>query len=163
MVAGHNTGFTGTSSSSRRSGTPRYRPPALQCACRGAPSPRLSQKRATTLTSTPLLDLTDMFTPFAVPRLVRSHSSSPSLNVRRCDRCTRTPHTESIESAQVGAFLHGARGHTSASFGAHMPLPLRLPMSHSRRGFFRVPFRSRAPPPTSRPPSSPPPRVSPPR
>ena len=31
MVAGHNTGFTGTSSS-RRSGTPRYRPPALLCA-----------------------------------------------------------------------------------------------------------------------------------
>ena len=84
------------------------------------------------------------------------------LNVRRCDRCTRTPHRPrtrnplaSIESAQL-LFLHCAplalREHTCVS----------LCLSHDY-DFFRVLFRSRAPPPTSTPPSPPSPRASPPR
>ena len=94
---------------------------------------------------------------------MRTSRSSCSTCVGAIAARTRTAlpsHTESIESAQVGAFFHGARGHTCASQGAHLPLPLRLPMSHSRRGGFRVPFRSRAPRPTSRPPSSPPARIT---
>jgi hypothetical protein len=90
------------------------------------------------------------------PRVLRAQRAA----VRSLHAHTALPsHTDYIESAEVGAFFHGARGHTSVSQGAHMPLPLCLLMSHSRRGF----FRSRAPPPTSWPPSSPPPRVSLPR
>jgi hypothetical protein len=104
------------------------------------------------------------FTPFADPRRRALGSSSPSSSTCGGAIAARAPRTDfahglNIESAQVGAFFHGARGHTSVSQGAHMPLPLCLLMSHSRRGF----FRSRAPPPTSWPPSSPPPRVSLPR
>ena len=79
-------------------------------------------------------------------RSLHAHTAPPS-------------HTESIgiHRARSAAFLHGAplalREHTCGV--CHC-------LSHDC-DFFRVPFRSRAPPPTSTPPSPPSPRASPPR
>jgi len=71
-------------------------------------------------------------------------------------RALRTALAHGIHRVRPGAFLHGAllafREHTCVS----------LCLSHDC-DFFRVPFRSSAPPPTSTPPSSPPPRASLPR
>ena len=77
-------------------------------------------------------------------RSLHAHTAPPS-------------HTESIESAQVGAFFHGARGH----FLHLRALYVSICLSHDS-GFFRVSFRSRAASPTHPIPSSPPPRASPP-
>ena len=105
--------------------------------------------------------------PRGVPRPPRSRGPSLYvLNVRRCDRCTRTPHrlrTRNRSSPLPGrcflprsprALVH-LREHTC-------PCPCAsLRLSHDY-GFFRVIFsQSRAN--KSPPPSSPPPRASPPR
>jgi hypothetical protein len=71
--------------------------------------------------------------------------------VRRCDRCTRTPHRPRTRNP-------------SSPLRCFPPwCPAGIPGAHVRLyhecDFFRVPFRSRAPPPTSTPPSSPPPRA----
>jgi len=82
-------------------------------------------------------------------------------SVRSLHAHTAPPtHTESIESAQVlsSKVPHGLSCNTPE--GAHMRSPF---VSLTTVVFFRVPFRSRAPPPTSPPPSSPPPRASLPR
>jgi hypothetical protein len=71
-------------------------------------------------------------------RSLHAHTAPPS-------------HTESIESAQVLSSMVPCwhSGSTRASPFASLMTVI----------FFRVPFRSRAPPPTSTPPSSPPPRA----
>jgi hypothetical protein len=84
---------------------------------------------------------------YALPR-------SPCSTWRRCDRCTRTPHRPRTRnpSSPLRCFPPWC---PAGNPGAHMRL---FCLSHDC-DFFRVPFRSRAPPPTSTPPSSPPPRA----
>ena len=70
------------------------------------------------------------------------------LNVRRCDRCTRKPlRTRNTSSPLPGrCFLpHGARGHLCISGSTHALAPTPPFVSLTTVGFFRLPFRSRAP------------------
>ena len=81
----------------------------------------------------------------------RRSPCSTCASVRSLHAHTAPPsHTESIESAQVLSSMVPCwqSGSTHAS-----------PFVSHDCDFFRVPFRSRAPPPTSTTPSSPPPRA----
>jgi len=140
MVAGHNTGFTGTSSSSRRSGTPRYRPPALQCACRGAPSSRLSQKRATTLTSTPLLDLQTCshLSPFRAWCTVNHRVLRSTCVGAIAARAHRTAFAHGIYRVRSGRYFlpRCPRAHFCISGSTHALTPMPPFVSLATVGFF---------------------------